>query len=230
MDFRRGARSFGRLFADRSYRSVKLRAWLGGARQFQPFNTTRENRYPRVFSFLRDELGDRPDLRILSFGCSTGAEVFALAQRFGSAQIRGLDINAANIAMAQRQLAAAPDGRLSFAAAGTVRGEPEAGYDAVLCMAVLRDGRLGRAPPRCDAYLRFEAFDAAIGDLASVLKPGGLLALAHCNFRFADSTAARSFDEVLVLPKPARVITPIYGPDNCLIPGLAIPASVYRKR
>src|SRR5579872_1723282 len=47
---------------------------------FQISGDTTEDRYPQIFRFVRGELAGRRDLRLLSFGCSTGEEVFTLRQ------------------------------------------------------------------------------------------------------------------------------------------------------
>ncbi len=48
---------------------------------FQPFTDTFEERYPSLFDALAVRLADLPSPRILSFGCSSGAEVRALRRR-----------------------------------------------------------------------------------------------------------------------------------------------------
>src|SRR5882724_9636400 len=65
--------------------------------RFQPYNHTLLNRYPWLFQFARESLGDTADLRVLSFGCSLGEEVFALRKYFPAAAIKGIDIDRRNI-------------------------------------------------------------------------------------------------------------------------------------
>lgn len=45
---------------------------------FQPYNDTSLDRYPAIFRFLQGELAAIEEPRVLSFGCSTGEEVFSL--------------------------------------------------------------------------------------------------------------------------------------------------------
>ncbi len=45
---------------------------------YQPYGTTSDDRYPEIFKFVREQIGDGADVRILSVGCSTGEEVFSL--------------------------------------------------------------------------------------------------------------------------------------------------------
>jgi hypothetical protein len=180
---------------------------------FQPFNDTEPNRYPGIFSFAQSALGAASDIRILSFGCSTGEEVFSLRQYFPHAFIKGFDINPA----------------ISCATAKSTEGEPSAAYDAIFCMPVLRHGSLGRpGVPRCDPLLRFD-FARTVADFERCLKPGGLLAICHSNFRLCDAPAGDAFETVLRMTW-ARQKTPIFGPDNRLMEGLDYPDTVFRKR
>src|ERR1700689_3241127 len=63
---------------------------------FQPFANTGADRYPAIFRFARDSLGDGAALRLLSFGCATGEEVFSLRRYFPQSHVKGIDINPRN--------------------------------------------------------------------------------------------------------------------------------------
>lgn len=197
---------------------------------FQPYPTTAENRYPHIFRFVRERIGDGPDRRLLSFGCSTGEEVFSLRGYFPEATIRGLDINPRAVAVCQKKLADAGDPRLSFAVAGSAVAEKAESCDAVFAMAVFRHGDLKTAPPHCDGLLRFEQFERTVAGLARCLRPGGLLVIRHANFRFADTAAAAGFEPALTIEDPPDgAQTPLYGPDNRLIAPQTRHAAVFRK-
>lgn len=196
---------------------------------FQPYGTTQEDRYPDLFRLIRQRLDDGPGVRILSFGCSTGEEVFSLARYFRQAHVRGVDIDAGRIAECQtRWRREGRDPRVSFACAGDVAREPAGSYDLVMAMAVFRHGALGSIPPDCSAWIRFAAFEQAVAELASVLRPGGLLVIRHANFRFGDTEAARLFECVRL--EPVVAVSPIYGRDDRLMPGVAGDDGIYRKR
>jgi SAM-dependent methyltransferase len=199
---------------------------------FQPEPTTQENRYPELFRFVRDHLGDASDRRILSFGCSTGEEVFSLRRYFPSAQIKGVDINRRNIRECRKRLARiGGDAGLSFEAAGSAVAEPPAYYDAIFAMAVFRHGRLGDRPPRCDHLIKFGDFERSVGELAASLKPGGLLILRHANFRFGDTVASVAFTPICgAASHPDAAQTPLYGPDDQLLPDGQRDDGVFEQR
>jgi SAM-dependent methyltransferase len=191
---------------------------------FQPYNCTSENRYPRIFSALQTRLGSPFDGRILSFGCSTGEEVFTLRRYFPHAFIKGIDINSGNIAVCARRLKLMNDDRIAFEVSDVPAREPTASYDAILCMAVLRHGALG-APgvTSCERFIRFEDFARTVEDFARCLRPGGLLVIRHSNFRFCDAPAYSKFETILALPHSNEAATPIFGPDNRLMEGEVYP-------
>jgi 2-polyprenyl-3-methyl-5-hydroxy-6-metoxy-1,4-benzoquinol methylase len=158
----RAIRWLWRLAVDRVYPNVM---WIyifkpNGA--FQPFNDTFEDRYPRIFEFVQGELGATSEIRILSYGCSTGDEVFSLRRYLSRAIIRGVDINPGNIAVCRRRFKKSPDAHITFATAHSTAAEPSGTYDAIFCMAVLRHGSLGLpGVTRCDHLIRFEDFARA---------------------------------------------------------------------
>lgn len=225
-------RRLWRLAVDRSHRKV---TWLNLMRPkgvFQPFSVTFENRYPQIFSFVQAQLGAESDVRLLSFGCSTGEEVYSLRKYFPRAFIKGIDVNSVSIAACRRRLALAPDAALAFETASSTAAEPAASYDAIFCMAVMRHGSLGNpGVTRCDHLIRFEDFAQAAADFERCLKPGGLLIIRHSNFRLCDAPAGASFETIQRLQYSDKVkATPIFGPDNRLIEGVKYFDTVFRKQ
>ena len=197
--------------------------------QFQFRSLTRMNRYPRIFACVQTELAREPEPRLLSFGCATGEEVFTLRQYFPRAFITGVDVSAHDIRLCERRLAREPDARLAFRCAASVDGEEAGSFDAVFCMAVFQHSAL--KDPRvtsCEAWLRFADFEAALAGLARVLKPGGLLALRHADFRFTDTVCSRSFIPVLRIP-PQGEPHPRFDRHNRRLPDGHDDEVVWRK-
>jgi SAM-dependent methyltransferase len=208
-------RRLARLVGDRHWHSTLLLRLRRPAALFQPIGETRADRYPGIFALARDTLGDGPDRSLLSFGCSTGEEVWSLRRYFPQAHITGIDINPYAIATCEADRRRNVDPAVVFVLAASAAGEPAARHDAVFAMAVFRHGRLSKGPPRCDPVLEFAAFERALDELVACLKPGGLLAVRHANFRVADTAVAASLD--CLLTRPRHPATPRYGRDNRLI-------------
>jgi SAM-dependent methyltransferase len=223
----RALRMLWRLATDPPYRHIKWLLWLRPKTAFQPFNFTQPNRYPAIFRCVQTALGADNEIRILSFGCSTGDEVFSLRHYFPRARIKGIDINAANIAVCERRKT---DAAIEFQTADSTASEPTGSYDAIFCMAVLRHNDLSKpGVTRCDHLLRFEAFAETIAEFDRCLKPGGLLAIRHSNFRFADTPTSLDYEMILRVGV-SRPFTPVFGPNNGRLPGPTGEDVVFRKR
>ena len=197
-------------------------------RQFQNRSATALNRYPLIFNYVQRAIGRSLPIRMLSFGCATGEEVETLRTYFPDATIKGIDINPFNIATCRRRLQRTADPKIAFEVADSARGEPAAFYDVIFCLAVLRRSGLRRRET-CLPDLCFEDFDRCLGELARSLRPGGLLALRHASFRFADAAVAPAFDLVLKRPPSAREPV-LFGPDNRRLRGVREDGLVFRKR
>ena len=198
---------------------------------FQPHNDTWPDRYPGIFDFLQTMIADRSTVRILSFGCSVGDEVFSLRTRFPRATIVGIDISRGNISECQRRQRDFSDDRMLFIRSGTADDQPESHYDAVLCLAVLRHGDLTTSSSEsCAHRITFQAFDKTVQGLARCLKVGGYLVIEHSNFRFCDSSSATKFDLVAHHDLPATSLTyPVFGTDNLRLDDQNYREVVFRK-
>jgi len=211
------------------------RSWLLRVRRdpklFQPWNDTTIDRYPEVFAFLATALASNPSAHILSFGCSTGEEVFSLRRYLPNARIKGIDISRGNVADARRKLKSAPDSRLQFVVGATTEQIASRSLDAVLCMAVFRHGDLSNSDAdSCAHRLDFAEFSRCTEDLARCLKPGGFLAIEHSNFRFADTQIAAAFDCVFSIEKEFDPTRLLFGPDNKRLAVDSYGEVVFKKR
>ena len=198
---------------------------------FQPYNHTLPDRYPWLFGFAATQLGATPDLRILSFGCSRGDEVFSLRRYFPTALIKGIDIDPENIARCIERARTEAGKGLSFECAASTANEPGECYDAIFCLAVLCLGNLTvRHAQRSDPLLYFDDFARTVADLARCLKPGGLLLLQTTNFRFGDTGTATDFDVVLEAQLPQLAPDVLFDRNNRLLPGVRYLPVAFRKR
>jgi SAM-dependent methyltransferase len=200
---------------------------------FQISGKTAENRFPTLFEFVRGELANRTSTRLLSFGCSTGEEVFCLRRYFPAASIDGIDINPYRIKTCRRSLRErGGDPAIRFMVAGSTQHLPGESYDAIFCLSVLRHGGLSDGcAARCDHLIEFASAEHLVEDFSRCLKPGGLLAIINSNFRFAEMGVAAFFDVIMQMgTEQPRQRTPLYGPDNRLLMGAWYRDVVFRKQ
>ncbi len=199
--------------------------------RFQPYPHTLPNRYPWLFDFAAAQLRDHAEPHLLSFGCSRGDEVFSLRRSLPAATIRGIDIDPANIASCLARVGEDEAERLSFAAASNTFAEPDSYYDALFCLAVLCHGDLTvYGARRADPLLRFDSFEAMVGDFARCLKPNGLLFLHTTSFRFCDTADFASFDTILEAQPEQMALDVLFDRDNRLMPGERYYPVGFRKR
>jgi 2-polyprenyl-3-methyl-5-hydroxy-6-metoxy-1,4-benzoquinol methylase len=199
--------------------------------RFQPYSHTAPDRYPLLFEFAAARLGHGQGLRILSFGCSRGDEVFTLRNYFPAAAIKGIDIDPRNIACCLARARAARSTGMTFATAATTESEEAESYDAIFCLAVLCHGDLTTSGAQhSDPLVHFDNFARVVADFARCLKPGGLLLLQTTNFRFCDTSTAQDFDVVLEADRARLAPDVIFDRDGRLLNGVQYRAVAFRKR
>jgi 2-polyprenyl-3-methyl-5-hydroxy-6-metoxy-1,4-benzoquinol methylase len=215
-----GLRGTGRLLVA-TFLNSRLAWWRWSPNRFQPYNHTLPDRYPWLFCFTREMLGDGPERHILSFGCSTGAEVFSLRRYFPAAQLMGMDVDPLNIARCRARARRQDASGINFATASTTETERTGTYDAIFCLSVLCHGDLTTSGvEHCDGFLRFEMFERMVTDFARCLKPRGLLLLLNTNFRFGDTAIAKDFDVVLRADSGQLGPDVLFDRNNALMKGV----------
>lgn len=210
------------------YRAVRRAVRERPGQLLQPEATTGTGRYPEIIAHVGRELAALEQPRVLSWGCSTGAELLALRKALPHAQITGVDINARSLAKARRVVSG--DGAIELILSGDpieLAGEE---FDAVLCLAVLRHARLEEErPASCTAILPFARAEGFATNLASLVRSGGLLALWNVHFRLSDMAVASRFTPVLELERGRAANQPLYGTNDQRLDDAACTAAVYRR-
>jgi SAM-dependent methyltransferase len=201
----------------------RARLWthlVHGGQVHQTTPYTCEDRYPELFDLAAKlEPGAK---RILSFGCSTGAELAALRRRFPSAGIVGAEINARSRRIAARRFA--DDTLVTVLHPRALGGA----FDVVFVLAVLQrePSKIEETDVRdlSDIY-PFEQFDAAVTQLAHLLRPAGLLCVMHAQYRIEDSSAASELQPVEMAPSMEG---PFFNRDGRRLDGVS-GHSIFRK-
>ncbi len=159
---------------------------------YQVDTFTGANRFPELFEHCGHYLADRPTPFLLSFGCSTGEEVFSLKEYLPNARIAGVDINPWCIRQCRKKN---QDSTLSFYESGDEEYAVLSGFDAIFCMGVFQhtDNRL-RPDQHISTRITFQQFEAEVTSLDKKLLPGGLLIIDQCDFYFMDTQLASRYE------------------------------------
>ena len=223
----RAGRAASRLLRDRDYRALALLRAFRADQLHQTTAFTALDRYPEIFGQCRDLLQGREDLRILSFGCSTGEEVATLRGYFPTAFIVGADLNPESLRRARTHHA---DAKIRY-----VRSDDRAlaalgPFDIIFCMAVLQ-----RTPHRIEAegvedisaIYPFGKFEKLVAQLVANLKRGGLLVVEHAFYRVEDVRLA-----VPLRPVASPHLGPstwLFDPSGRLMRGAARSCVIFEK-
>jgi 2-polyprenyl-3-methyl-5-hydroxy-6-metoxy-1,4-benzoquinol methylase len=227
------AMSFGRWlhrWLDPELRAIERLRRHPPAGLLQPFPDTFDDRYPELFAALADRLGGIERPRVLSFGCSDGAELRSLRRYLPNAELVGIDLNPRALGRAQALLAQQPDASMRYRLAGDTRDEPPESFDAILALAVLRHGELEAARPAdCADILPFAQAAHALADLDKRLKPGGWLAVWHAHYRVRDAAATAAYAAQSLPFSKADPLDLLYGKDNLKLEGVTSAEVLFRK-
>jgi hypothetical protein len=144
-----------------------------------------------VLRTAQAQLGASTDrqLKVLSFGCSTGEEIVTLRSIFGdAAALYGCEIDPVSL-----QEAIATTGHLATIFKSDRAAIRDHGpYDLINCASVL----CLNPPTHIQTLFPAEEFDALLAVLDSALRPGGLIALTNASYRFYGSPLAPCYDPV----------------------------------
>ena len=183
-------------------------------------NYTKMDRYPEIFSLVRahfEELGKATssDLKILSFGCSTGEEAFSLRRYFPNAEIVGVDISEWNLKQARKKN---KDDKIRFLFSDDNTLEENGPFDAIFCMAVLLRiaHRMEPAPSSADEY-PIDKFIEQISELDGHLNEQGALIVYHTNYHLRDTPLYERY-RALTFDFTEKDLIPKYDTNNRLMP------------
>jgi hypothetical protein len=204
----------------KSIRNARLRSEIMTRMQnqemhYQAATYTFINRFPVLFEQCATYFKDCPSPKLISFGCSTGEEVFTLANYLPQAEIIGVDINKWCLKQCVKKNS---NPKITFVNRLSPKYEVINNADAVFCLAVFQrtENRINKVEV-IKAGITFEKFEQEIVLLDKKLKVGGLLFIDHCDFRFADTNVAQYY-EALTFENNSRFRDRyLYGSDNKLM-------------
>lgn len=151
---------------------------------------TETNRYPDLFEICRDYFKDNTDTRILSFGCSTGEEVFSLGEYLPAAKIIGTDISKWCI---KECLKKPHNDNFNFLHSKSEKFVRLDNFDAIFCLAVFQHPENRRESAGSASEYLFSQFEEQLIILDKKLKTGGLLFIDQCDFNFFETIVSKKY-------------------------------------
>lgn len=180
-------------FVDKDYRAILLLQLFNSNNVHQTTPLTYMDRYPTIFSACKDYLDGKEDLKILSYGCSTGEEVLTLRKYFPNAQIIGAEINKRSLDKC-RMLPV--DENISFIYSTHDEIMKHGKFDAIFCMAVLQRKPHDIAAKEIKSLKKiypFEKFEKQIIEFDELLNPLGLLVVHFTQYSLLDTGVALNY-------------------------------------
>ncbi|QAY66784.1 methyltransferase domain-containing protein [Paenibacillus protaetiae] len=185
-----------RVMLDHNYRSILRLQLFNHEEVHQTSSTTFMNRYPAIFTAAKNYFAGKPNLNLLSYGCSTGEEVLTLRQYFPNARIIGAEINKRSLHIC-RSLPV--DDQIAFIKSTSEELAKHGPYDAIFCMAVLQrkpHDITDKGITDLSGIYPFEKFERQVNELNQLVMPSGLLIIHFTQYSFLD-TAAASYYKVM---------------------------------
>ncbi len=183
-----------RICFDKDYRYLLFMYLLNRKNIHQTTPLTFMNRYPIIFSACQEYFEGKEDLKILSYGCSTGEEVLTLRRYFPTAQIIGADINKRSLE-ACRKLTV--DDKISFIYSTPSEIQKHGKFDAIFCMAVLQrkpHDVAAKGITNLNKIYPFEKFEKQISELDDLVKENGLLVIHFTQYSLLDTSVALKYE------------------------------------
>ena len=181
----------GQFLINKQIRSEIITGLIFGNRYHQRSTFTIQNRYPFLFKACADYLSGVQNPRILSFGCSTGDEVYSIGEYIPHAEIVGVDINLWCIRQCNKKN---KNPSYSFVHRFSKKFENAGDFDAIFCMAVFQrtENRTSNNNSTSQGYT-FKQFEQEIVLIDAKLKQGGLMIIDQADFSFTDVVCSENY-------------------------------------
>lgn len=224
-----GVQTAVRFCGDTNFRSITLLQLLNSKNLHQTTSLTCFDRYPTIFSACREYFNDdKQNLKILSYGCSTGEEVLTLRRYFPNAQIIGAEINKRSLSICKKLDV---DDRIKFIYSTPSEIQKYGPFDAIFCMAVLQ-----RKPHEIRSkgitslkkIYPFEKFEQQVIELDRLINPKGLLIIHYTQYSLLDTKIASKY-EVLGNHNQDDYLSPVFNKDSNLVNNQTSHNSIFIK-
>lgn len=222
------ARPVIRVCVDADFRSILLLQLLNSKNVHQTTSLTFMDRYPTIFSACRDYFEGKQDLKILSYGCSTGEEVLTLRQYFPTAHIIGAEINKRSLAICRKLPV---DEKSTFLYSTLSEIQKHGPFDAIFCMAVLQRKPHHIATKGISNLKKiypFEKFERQIIELDELINPQGLLVVHFTQYSLWDTSIVSKY-KALENYNQDNYKVPVFDKNNNLVKNPAHQNTIFIK-
>ncbi|WP_237663073.1 methyltransferase domain-containing protein [Sutcliffiella horikoshii] len=178
---------------DPEYRSIHHLQLFNSRAVHQTTPFTYMDRYPEIFSACHTFLKDKENVKILSYGCSTGEEVLTLRKYFPNAEIIGADINKHSLLKCNNLKT---DNKIKFIYSSTKNIQSHGPFDAIFCMAVFQRKPHFIAAKGIKSLKKiypFEKFENEVSKLDKHVKPSGLLVIHFSQYSLEDTKVSQNY-------------------------------------
>lgn len=176
--------------------------------QNQKSNVTHYNRYPKIFSGVADivklkqgQQQQQEQLKILSFGCSSGEEVRTLRELyFPSSYIYGVDICESLIASNKvNNIDKMVEYFTPVELKNSISSNNKLKFDIIFCMSVLCSfDSSDKSYDDISSKYPFDVYEYTVNDLNDMLNVGGYLVIYNSNYYFEDTEIAKNYEAVRI--------------------------------
>jgi hypothetical protein len=205
-----------RVCVDTDFRSILLLQWINSKNVHQTTSLTYMDRYPTIFSACRDYFDGKQDLKILSYGCSTGEEILTLRRYFPTAHIIGTDINKHSLAICRKLPV---DKKIAFLYSTPSEIQKYGPFDAIFCMAVLQRKPHYIAAKGISSLKKiypFKKFERKIIELDELINPQGLLVVHFTQYSLWDTIVAPKY-KALGNHNQNDYLSPVFDKNSNLV-------------
>ncbi len=192
----------------------------------QVSNYTETNRYPDLFEICHKYLDGNENSNILSFGCSTGEEVFAIGNLMPNAKIVGVDINKWCIRECKKK---SGSGKYIFLHSLSKKFDKQRSFDAIFCLAVFQHPDNCLAETKIATKYTFRQFEEQLIELDLKLNPNGLLFIDQCDFDFRDTSLSKKYSILVTDNNLFERNRPVYDLNNCRAMEITFIPRVFKK-
>lgn len=200
-----------RFLRDPRKRAEFLGPLLAREQQFQDSTFTRYYRYPRLFEQFSIYFRHHPAPKILSFGCSTGEEVFTLLDCVPQAAITGIDINSWCIRQCNRKN---KSDTISFGLRNSKKFDELADLDTIFCMAVFQHTENRKKETLHTTKITFKSFEKELALLDQKLRVGGLFFIDQCDFDLKETILYSNYAPLKFEANRIKRALPLYNREN----------------